>query len=193
MLGNPWFNLLAVIFLSKKYTCILAALIERENGFKLNCVGVCNRLGFVPIGALNMYFIFLFFFRKSSTRWRWLSSHVCLLFISNMIKVIAWCLWCQWVTHGSIFQNFLFFTKTFCIYCISRGEQFQSEFTSYCICNWYVLVPIKTVNMYLIVVFNSGHDGYARGGGEYVLIRVPNYWGRSYDMVLVGNPWFNTL
>ena len=25
--------------------------------------------------------------------------------------------------------------------------------------------------MYLIVVFNSGHDGYVRGGGEFTLIR----------------------
>ena len=42
--------------------------------------------------------------------------------------------------------------------------------------------------MYLILVFNSGHDGYARGGREYVLIRVLINWGTSYDMVLVGNP-----
>ena len=39
--------------------------------------------------------------------------------------------------------------------------------------NLDLLVLIKTVNMYLFVVFNSGHDGYARGGSEYVLIRVP--------------------
>ena len=36
----------------------------------INCVGtcICSRLAFVPVGALNMYFIFLLFFRKSSTR-----------------------------------------------------------------------------------------------------------------------------
>ena len=40
--------------------------------------------------------------------------------------------------------------------------------------------------MYPIVVFNSGSDGYARGGGEFTLIRVPiNWWARK----VVGN-WF---
>ena len=98
-----------------------------------NCVGICNWLVLVLIEALNMYFIFLFFFRKSSTRWRWVFSHVCLLFISNpdqdyslMFKVSVGNPW------FNIPELSIFFTKIFCINCISREkEQFQSECSSY--------------------------------------------------------------
>ena len=40
--------------------------------------------------------------------------------------------------------------------------------------------------MYL-VVFNLGHDGDARGGGEFTLIRVSINWGRGEGG---GDNWF---
>ena len=41
--------------------------------------------------------------------------------------------------------------------------------------------------MYLIA-FNLGHDGDARGGGEFTLIRVPINYGGSNWFLQVGKP-----
>ena len=66
-----------------------------------------------------------------------------------------------------------------------RRSSFSQKLVA--ICNKLVLLPIKALNVYLIVAFNSGRDGHARVGSEFTLIKFPINWGtRMSQLVFIG-------
>ena len=64
VVGNSWFNILAVVIFFLLIHNVLSTLIERRNSSRPNFVAICKWFVLVLIKALTMYLIsfFLFFF-----------------------------------------------------------------------------------------------------------------------------------